>query len=646
VSVSGQGSRLDAAVAWLRARGLAWLLLLQSAVVAVVLTWPAVFRLERVLGGKDADTMKHIWTLWWCRAHLLREGLGLQTELLNQPAGLELWPVEPLNGAGAVLLAWLPVVATANLLAVANLLATGLCSGLLGWELTRSRSGALCTALLVQSSSFALFAIHVGVGELQHLWLLPLGCWSLLRLARGGQWRFALLTGLVLGGGTVACFYYGFYLALALLVLGLAALVPAQRRLRLLGQLITAAAVAALVVLPVTRAFAASYGEEFHSQYGFWSYLLREGLGQTVIDPVGARLQPEDLVFGRSHLWGQGFGDLEAYGGGKLLGLPMLLLAAVGVARQPRRGLAWLALAALGITLALGSYLSVGGEELLVGGARLRLPFLYLNRILAFAAEPLNFPVRFLAVTTIALACMAGLALRGAGRTWRWVAVALALLNVADLQLRGLLPWPLPSFELPRLEPLMALDQAGHPASGSGAVLDLSGAFRHDPESRLVVMSAQLQHQQPIQAVPIDRLEFHVREGRWFAAGLGLVSDLAPPYMKRGEAGSGEHLGDLHVLRQAGFDRLLVVSMGGREPLPEAFLDAAKRTLGDPVLQGEIYAVWTVPEIEATPEQATVWEREHAERAQRAREETLTPGPMPAMGPHRPEPPPGAAGAD
>lgn len=639
MSDNGRRGGLGAVLGWLRGRGLALPLGIQSVVLALLLTWPAVIRLERVLGGVDADTMKHIWTLWWCRAHLLREGLGLHTELLNQPAGLELWPVEPLNGAGAVLLAWLPVVAAANLLAIANLVATGLCAGLLGWEITSSRVGALATAFLVQSSSFALFAIHVGVGELQHLWLLPLGCWALLRLARSGQWRFAVLTGLVLGGGTVACFYYGFYLALALLVLGLAALVPAERRLRLLGQLTTAAALAALIVLPVTRAFAASYGDAFASQYGFWAYLLQEGLGQTVIDPVGARLQPVDLVLGRSDMWGQGFGDLEAYGGGKLLGLPMLLLAVGGLVRHPRKALVWLLVAALGIILALGSYLSGGGEEVLVGGARLRLPFLYLNRLLAFVAEPLNFPVRFLAVSTVALACMAGLALRGGKPILRWAAVVLVLLNAVDLQVRGLLPWPMPSFELPRLEALAALDQAGHVAGGDGAVLDLSGAFRHDPEARLVVMTSQLHHQQPIQSVPIDRLEFHVREGRWFAAGLQIVDDLAPAYMKRGDAKPGDHRADFHVLREAGFDRAIVVSLGGREPLPPAFLTAASGSLGEPVLQGEIYAVWSIPEVTATPEQAQAWQRAHAERSERAQEETLAPGPMPAMGPHRPEPP-------
>ncbi len=623
-------------------RRLALPLSLQSAALAVLLTWPAIVSFERVLGGKDADTMKHVWTLWWCRAHIVREGLGLHTELLNQPEGLDLWPVEPLNGLVAVLLAFSPVVFTANLLAVLNFTATGLCSGLLGWRLTGSRTAALSLALLVQTSSWSLFSIHVGVGELQHLWLIPLGLWTALELGRGGRWSYAVGTGLVLGFTTVSSFYYGFYLALALVLLGLAMLWSAEARLRLLGQLVVAALVASLLVLPVTRMFAASYGDTFQSQYGFWRYVFVEGLGQTVVDPVSARLQPEDLILGRAELWGQNYGDLEAYGGGKLLGLPMLALALVGTLRSPRKALPWLCIAALGVLLSMGSYLSSGGEELLWQGARLRLPFLQLNRALAFAAEPLNFPVRFLALTTVALSCVAVLGLVRTRGPWRWVLLLLVPLNAADIQWRGLLPWPLPGFTLPPLEQLEALD-GGMASADGGAVLDLSAAFRHDPEARLVVMSSQLVHQQPIQAVPIDRLEFHVREGRWFAAGLQLVEDWAPAYTKHGPATPGDHRGDVYVLRQAGFDRLLVVSLGAREPLPAPFLEAAMASLGEPVLLADRYAVWELPRLSPSPEQAQAWIDEHSARAAQAEADTLVPGPMPAFGPHRPEPPPGTA---
>ncbi len=627
--------------------GLARPLVLQSAITAVLLTWPTVLHLNTVvLGGRDADTMKHVWTLWWTRAHLLREGLNLHSDLLNQPIGLELWPVEPLNGFVALLLAWLPVVAVANLLAILNLTATGVCAGVLGWELGRSRSAALGSALLLQSSSFALFSVHVGVGELQHLWLLPLGSWTLLRLGRSLQWRWSVVTGLVLGLGTVACFYYGFYLALMLLLLGSAALVSGPRRLRLLLLLGAAAVLAAAVVIPITQAFAASYGDSFRTSASLWDFVFRDGLGQTVVDPVSARLQPEDLLLGRAEMWGEGYGDLEAYGGGKLLGLPMLVLAIIGLLRRPKQAWPWLLVVVAGVVLALGSYASAWGQELRWSGEAPGLPFLYLNRLLMLVAEPLNFPVRFLAVSTVALVGLGALALRDPQPRWRWLVLCLVPLNAMDIQLRGLLPWPLPSFELPDVSALAAMDDVEHPAAGSGAVLDLAGALRHDPESRTVVMASQLHHQQAIQAVPIDRLEFHVREGRWFAAGLSMVEALEPAYLRRGlDAPLGDLRPDLWVLREAGFDRILLVSMGGREALPTDLVRSLEDQLGPPVLREPILAVWPIPAAELVapsgPEQAVAWEQAHAERSERARSDaSLQPGPMPAMGPHRAEPPP------
>ena len=40
------------------------------------------------------------------------------------------------------------------------------------------------------------------------------------------------------------------------------------------------------------------------------------------------------------------------------------------------------------------------------------MPIFWLNRALGYIAEPLNFPIRFLAMTAVALAGMASLALR------------------------------------------------------------------------------------------------------------------------------------------------------------------------------------------------------------------------------------------
>ncbi len=382
-------------------------------------------------------------------------------------------------------------------------------------------------------------------------------------------------------------------------------------------------------------AFEASYGDDFQSVYSLKDYVFSEGLQQTVVDPVAARLQPADLLVGRSALWGQGFHELEAYGGGKLLGVPLVLLALAGVIRRPRLGIPLVLIALLGVLLALGSYLSWGETELRWSGAPMRLPFLYVNRLLAYLAEPVNFPVRFLALTAVACAGLAALALRELTGRWRWVGGALVMLAVLDVQARQLLPWPLPSFQPLDLPELEAMQADEGPAAGDGSVLDLSGAFRHDQESRFVVMSAQLAHQQPIQAVPIDRLEFHVREGRWFAAGLHMVPQLQPLYMRQVGGALRGCEADRHVLSQAGFDRVLVISMGGRDLLPTPLTEALTACLGEPGLRGERLAVYSVVAPAASDEQAAAWEEAHRERAQQAQLDTAVPGPAPVLGPGR-----------
>ena len=58
----------------------------------VALTWPTALQPSAaVLGSQHADGMKHLWTLWWIRASVWREGaFPFQTELVNYPVGMEL----------------------------------------------------------------------------------------------------------------------------------------------------------------------------------------------------------------------------------------------------------------------------------------------------------------------------------------------------------------------------------------------------------------------------------------------------------------------------------------------------------------------------------------------------------------------------
>ena len=215
-----------------------WLLKLAtvSVLLSVLLTWPGVLHLnEEVIGSPDADGGKHFWTLWWIKHNVVTlNSIPHQTTLINFPEGMALYPIEPLNGLGVSLLFFLPLVLATNLLALANMSLTGFFGGLLGRELTGSPKAGLVCGILLQSSAFSMFSLHAGVGELQHLWWLPLCFLIWHRLRTRLQWRYSLGLGLALAGATLSCFYYGLFAGFGVAILSLATLWAGRKTPKLL----------------------------------------------------------------------------------------------------------------------------------------------------------------------------------------------------------------------------------------------------------------------------------------------------------------------------------------------------------------------------------------------------------------------------
>ena len=152
-----------AAHAWARETGLYGFFLL-----ALVQTWPLVLAPNRgLIGHARTDTLKHLWTLWWMRASVWSEGrFPFATQLVNFPEGMELYPIEPLNGLFVVLLPFVPLVAASNLLVLLNLTLTGLCGGAMGRALSGRALGGWIAGLLIQSSALMAHFVALGVGEL------------------------------------------------------------------------------------------------------------------------------------------------------------------------------------------------------------------------------------------------------------------------------------------------------------------------------------------------------------------------------------------------------------------------------------------------------------------------------------------------
>jgi hypothetical protein len=589
-----------------------------AALLSAALTWPGLARLgERVLGSPDADGLKHVWTLWWMRRAATQGEIPFHTDLVNFPAGMDLYPIEPLNGLLAAALAAAPLAAVTNLLALANLTAIGVCGALFGRALSGSAWGGFAAGTLLQGAAISLFTIHVGVGELQHLWWLPLGLTAWLKLRRGPGPLSALLLGLALAGAVLSCFYHGFYLAIAVSILSLLtlwagplSLAGAKATGRLLLAYAGAAGLSLLIALPVLGSFSSSYGNDDRPPITLEQYVL-EDHGQPVTDPPEARLEPSQLFSSARERRATADRSTMAYGGGRYLGLAAGLLILGALALRPRQTLPLLAVAAVALVIALGSYQVEGGKEVLnEQGARIQLPFLFLNRALGYFAEPLNFPARALALVAVvaagAAALVGGASVRG--RSLGPVAAALALLNVADVQYNQLIPRPMPSFSVGRWPELAPL------AAERGAMVDLTMAWNTDLETLMGSLTAQVAHGQKIQGVPIERIRYFAPEGQYFVQALPLVEDSRRAQRAPVDLDPSEYRRDLALLRDAGFDRIFVQGIGPYRDIPNPVRDSLKRLLGAPEIDSGQALVWRIPEVEATNTELDAWRAEHAER--------------------------------
>lgn len=609
-----------------------WILLvLWCVAMAVAQTWPVVLHPnERVLGSPQADGLKHLWTLWRIRHDVWFEHrFPLHTDLLNYPKGLDLYPIEPLNGL-IICLIPLPIIAATNLATGFNIAMAGICSGILARAIANNRWAIFGAATLVQTSAVVLFTIHVGVGELQHIWWVPLGlaAWVNVRAPDGGgigTWRAAVYLGFALAGAVWSCFYHGFFLAMSVSVLSLSSLWAGRATLRLLFRYALAAGLALMLVLPPLRAFSNSYNDDSAPNVGLREYVMHDH-GQPLTDPPSARLQLPDLLR-RPVLPPNAGREILGYGGGRYLGYACLSLLLLSLVRAPRRTIRWLCVGLTGVAMALGSYLVRDGAEVkLNGGLLIALPFLYLNRALGYFAEPLNFPVRFLAITISALAACGAIA-SGRDRRFGGLFFALSLVSAAEVGTHALSRYPMATFA-PNKYPQLDVFQGA-----KGGIVDFSLAARNDTEARWAAISAQMYHQLPIQGVPIDRLEVFVRDGQMLVTSLPLVRYLGPSLMSgyvppEISQDLARYQKDIAILRDAGFTHLLVNGVGTAQQIPAPLAAVFDSIFGPPIVQSRTARLYALPEVNDGG-QLEAWRAEHRARIQAwTREQQLEVGPQ------------------
>ncbi len=572
-------------------------IVLQSAALAVLLAWPDTLApATHAIGADAGDIAKHVWNLWWARAEVAGGAPGLTTTLVNWPAGMRLYPIEPFSELLALIVPLRPVL-LANVLAVLNLFLTGLAAGWLGHLVTGTRPGALSTAALVQGSSFMAFTLHVGVGELRQLWWIPLGLACLVRAQLATSMRWFAALGLCLAASTLSCFYHGFFLATAVSLYALATL---QRR-HLTGYVL-AAGLALLLTVPLVRTFADSYGAP-EDRGSLWSWLS----APFAVDPyAGTSLDLADTLRSRSGERATAEHSVYAYTGGRYLGIVAIGLALAGA--LDRRARPWVVIALGATVLAMGNVVWWRGEIVSSG---FTLPLLWLNRLLGWAAEPLNFPARFVAATCVAIGVLGGLTVS----RWR-LAAWLVPVALIDIGANDLVPWP-------RKTTGLAVATTEAPP---GAIADLSvmleghgrkpnfytkeGALvaswlTTEIRTRAIVMQMALGR--PVQTVPIARQEMWALDGLLWTAALPLSEALVAHTVTETELRASWFL-----LRDRGFGSIVLTHACGAAPDPQA------RQLLDWRLGAGVktacFTLWTVPDIVATAEEKAEWRAEQSRR--------------------------------
>ena len=582
-----------------------WVATIWFAACTCMVTWPTVVQPgTAALGSAKADGMKHLWTLWWMRASVWREGsFPFETALVNFPYGMDLYPIEPLNGLVAILLPMVDTVLLSNLLILLNLFATGMVGCWFGRLLTNgNRWAGIAAGTVLLTSSVTTFFVTVGVGELTHLWWLPLGLGLLVKALRKPDWRPWAYVSLSMVGAVLSCFYLGFFLGVAVGVVCAWTLLVSKERRHLALRMAFSAALLLVIVLPIGRVFAISYAApEFDRDPPLVHIFVEKG--QQVTDTDGSRLDPTQLfAYGRRPTTEHE----QGYGGGRYLGAVISLLALVGLVRRPKEAMPWLLVAAMAIWLSMGSYLTIGGEEvrLAASGGRVRLPMLWLNRLLELMAEPVNFPVRFLALAVMAQSALVALAVHRSWGRWLLVLVPLGALEIGKGQL---ISWPWPVIEMPNTSALTQLaDHRGR------AVLDVALTLQADASNRSLALAGQMSHQHPTNTVPLERIEFFAREGHTLARSMHIIDDINGLYYHEDPRGMNEdYREDLTMLKEQGFDILLISTKDGRRNIPDRAFQALRRLCGEPIVDGPGGVAWEIKPVRPspTPRELEVWRK-------------------------------------
>lgn len=401
------------------ARGVApWLAL------AVAWTWPAALHpIAAAPGSAHTDLWESLWTLEFVARRLAAGQLPIRVDgLLDLPHGGSLWPADlvgavamtPLTLAAGPAVSW-------TLLVILHMTLRGWLGARLGAAYAGEARAGWVTGVILALAPMALADIHNGASEaLGDTWVLGV-------IAAGLAWRpgarWIAGAGALLAVSAWAHWYggVGAFAAWAVLAMRRGLGVDARRGF------VAAGVAGALLAAPVAweaRAVSTAADNVVGIKNPKELALLRRTIGaadpRAFVRPAPFR-SPDFTAISR-------YG--EDYWHCPYLGWVGLVLAGIGLRRRER----WaLALVPIGVVLALGPVLTLGGSPLILSGRRaIPLPYFLVDRVAPFDALSLIWKLAWIAQIGVALAAAQGAAVLGAWRPGaRGVAVAAALAEAA-----------------------------------------------------------------------------------------------------------------------------------------------------------------------------------------------------------------------
>ena len=234
------------------------LVLLASAVLAAVFTWPQVLRMNGVpdLG----DPLFSIWRISWVDHRIWTHPTTLFDTNIFYPERLTLTYSDPVIVpsilAAPLFLLAIPRVIAYNVLLLSTFAVTGIATYYFVRALTGRRDAAAIAGVV-----FALYPFrfeHYSHLELQMTMWMPLALWALHRAMAAGRLRDGLAAGLAFALQMLSSLYFGMYFAVYLLVVSAALWVGRRYPVRPVAVLVAGAALAGVFVAPVASKYIAN----------------------------------------------------------------------------------------------------------------------------------------------------------------------------------------------------------------------------------------------------------------------------------------------------------------------------------------------------------------------------------------------------